>query len=125
MEKSSFKNNIHKKNTFNNIFLVISENYFSTIRVFLYITIIPVITLSTTVASVDHAAVRVFAQAFSKKACGQTFFEKVCGTSDSFSLKADSFSVLLSSSRLARKELERIRTQPSRVSVDIGSFKRR
>jgi hypothetical protein len=35
MEKSSYKNNILKNNTFKNIFLVISENYFYTIRVFL------------------------------------------------------------------------------------------
>ncbi len=40
------------------------------------------------------------------------------------SLKGGSLQVLLSSSRLTRRELERIRMQPSRVSAETGSFKR-
>lgn len=38
MKESFSKNDILEDNTFKNIFLVISENYFSTIRVFLYVT---------------------------------------------------------------------------------------
>lgn len=40
------------------------------------------------------------------------------------SLKGGLLQVLLSSSRLTRRELERIRMQPIRVSAETGSFKR-
>ena len=126
MEKKSFKDNTFKNNTSNNNFLIILRTIFLLLEltvyyhIFLYLFSLQQLLITSRRLLHANYSMRINSGRFSPR---YLLSGQIQLSSFSF-LEGSSLQVLLSSSRLTRRELERIRMQPSRVSAETGSFKR-